>query len=284
MRGKMNEDRIIFLGTAGDEFTVGKQIRASGGIIIQTEGYQFMIDPGPGSLIQAKKANVNIRENTAVLVSHAHINHCNDVNVVLATMSRNKLDTKGVLIANTTFMNGDEKNKPYITDFHKNCVERIIIPKAGQKIGIEDIEIEVLKTKHSDTETIGFKFITPKFIAVYSSDTAYMTDLIEEYKDADILILNVVSPFEKKVDFNLNSDDAVNIIKRVKPRLTVITHFGKDMIEANPIYQARDISKVTETTVAAAEDGTSINPLNYASKTRQKRLESFETDVTEKTE
>ena len=278
------DDKIIFLGTAGDEFVVGKQLRASGGIIIQTEGYQFMIDPGPGSLVQAKKANINIRENTAILVSHAHINHCNDINVILSTMSHNKLDTKGVLIANDTLINGDEKNRPYITDYHKNCVERIIVPSAGQKIGIEDIEIIALSTKHSDPKTIGFKFITPKFIVVYSSDTAYMTELVEEYKEADILILNVVSPFDKKNGLNLSSDDAVNIIKRVKPRLTLITHFGKEMIEANPIYQARDISKMTETTVAAAEDGTSINPLNYASKTRQKKLESFETEVKEKAE
>jgi ribonuclease BN (tRNA processing enzyme) len=278
------QDRITFLGTAGDEFVVGKQLRASGGIIIQLEGYQFHLDPGPGSLVQAKKCNINIRENTAVLVSHAHINHCNDINAILATMSHNKLDVKGVLIANDTLINGSEKIKPYITDFHKNCVERIIVPKSGQKIGIEDIEIDVLTAKHSDPCAIGFKFVTPKAIIVYSSDTTYTPELIEEYKDADILILNVVSPFEKKIDYNLNSDDAVNIIKRVKPRLAIITHFGKDMIESNPIYQAREMSKAAEISIIAAEDGMSIDPSNYASKVRQKRLESFETDVTEKTE
>lgn len=274
-------DRIIFLGTAGDEFVVGKQLRASGGIIIQTEGYQFQIDPGPGSLVQAKKYNINLRENTVVLVSHSHINHCNDINIILATMSHNKLDPKGVLIANDTSINGDEKNRPYITEYHKNCVERIIVPAPNQRIGIENIEIVLLSAKHNDPKTIGFKFITPKFNLVYSSDTAYSPELIEEYKDTDILILNIVSPFDKKQEFNLNSDDAVNIIKRVKPKLAVITHFGKDMIEANPIYQAREISKATETAVIAAEDGMSIDPSNYASKTRQKKLESFETDVKE---
>ena len=133
------EDKIIFLGTSGDDFITSKQIRASGGIILQTEGYQFHIDPGPGALVQAKEYNVNLRENTVVLVSHAHINHCNDVNAVLAAMSHNKLDIKGVLIANDTLINGDEENKPYITEFHKKCVERIIAAKPGQRIGIEDI-------------------------------------------------------------------------------------------------------------------------------------------------
>lgn len=270
------ENQIIFLGTGGDELIVSKQIRASGGIIIKTEGYQFHIDPGPGALVQAKKYNVNLRENTVVLVSHAHINHCNDVNAVLAAMSHNKLDTKGVLIANDTLINGDEKTRPYITEFHKDCVERIIVAHSTQRIGIENIEIVLLKAKHTDPKTIGFKFITPKFNLVYSSDTGYNPELIKEYADADILILNVVSPFDKKQTFNLNSDDAINIIRRVNPNLAIITHFGKDMIEANPVYQARDMSRMTETHVIAAEDGTTIDPLAYSSKTRQKKLESFE--------
>ena len=69
------KDRILFLGTGGDEFVVSKQIRASGGIILNTEGYQFHIDPGPGALVQAKKHDVNFRETTAVIVTHSHINH-----------------------------------------------------------------------------------------------------------------------------------------------------------------------------------------------------------------
>ena len=269
------ENRILFLGTAGDEVIASKQIRASGGIIINAQGYQFMIDPGPGSLNQAKKYNINLRENTVVLVSHAHINHCNDINAVLSAMSHNKLDTKGVLIANSTLVNGDEQSKPFLTEFHKGCVERIIVPNPGQRVGIENVEIITLKAKHTDPKTVGFKFITPEFSLVYSSDTGYNTELIKEYGDADILILNVVHPFDKKDEFNLSSDDAVNLIKRINPKLAIITHFGKDMMEVNPVYQAREITKITGIDVIAAEDGTSIDPVEYASKTRQKKLEGF---------
>ena len=198
----IRDNKIIFLGTAGDEFTVSKQIRASGGIVIRSEGYQFYLDPGPGSLVQAKKYGINIRETTAVLVSHSHINHCNDINVVLAAMSHNNLDTKGVLIANDILVNGNEKTKPFLTDFHKNCVERIIVANPEQRIGIEDIEIVLLKAKHSDPKTIGFKFITPKFNLVYSSDTKYFAEMSKEYSDVDILILNIVNPFEKRDENN----------------------------------------------------------------------------------
>lgn len=269
-------DRILFMGTSGDELVTSKQLRASGGIIINAEGYQFHIDPGPGTILKAKKYHVNLRENTAVLVSHAHINHCNDVNAVLAAMSHNNLDTHGVLIANSTFVNGNDTQGAYLTNFHKKCVERIIVPKHGQHIGIENIEIILLKCKHSDSEALGFKIITPKFSLVYAADTAYSPDLIKQYEDTDILILNVVQPFEKKDNNNLSSDDAVNIIKRVNPKLAIITHFGKDMIEASPVYQARDIHKLSEVNIIAAEDGMQIDPLAYTRKTRQEKLESYD--------
>ena len=52
--------RIIFLGTAGSTAVVSKQLRASGGIIIQVEDLQFHLDPGPGALVKAKEYGVNL--------------------------------------------------------------------------------------------------------------------------------------------------------------------------------------------------------------------------------
>ena len=52
------ENKITFLGTGGDAFVIGKQIRASGGIILQAEGLQFHIDPGPGALVKAAENGI----------------------------------------------------------------------------------------------------------------------------------------------------------------------------------------------------------------------------------
>ena len=86
----------------------------------------------------------------------------------------------------------------------------------------------------------------------------------------------MVHPFEAKDTYNLSSDDAVNIIKRVNPNVAILTHFGKELISANPVYQAREISHMTETTVIAASDGLVVNPTEYARRFRQKKLDSFE--------
>ena len=266
---------VVFLGTGGDAIVVAKQLRASGGIVIQLEEYQLHIDPGPGSLVRAAQADVNIRENSVVLVTHSHLNHCNDINAVIAAMTYNGIDNQGVLIANHTLVNGSEKEPAFLTQYHRNMVERIIVAKEGHKIGIDNIEIHALKAIHTDPNTIGLKFFTPNFILAYSSDTSFTNEVMEQYEGSDILVLNVVFPFGVKAKDNLSSDDAVKIVEKIKAPLTIITHFGSKMIEADPIQEAREIQKRTGQQVVAAKDGFSINPLSYSASLRQKTLNLY---------
>ena len=74
---------------------------------------------------------------------------------------------------------------------------------------------------------------------------------------------------------NLSSDDAIKIINAVKPKLAIIHHLGIKMIEADPMYEAREIQKKTNTQVIAAKDGLTVNPISHSSSVKQKRLGSF---------
>jgi ribonuclease BN (tRNA processing enzyme) len=268
------EPKIIFLGTGGDEAVVGKQIRASGGIVIQLEDCQFHIDPGPGALVRAAQLGVNPRENTAVLVSHAHINHCNDLNAVISAMTHNGLDKKGVLITSNLVVNGDENEWPYLTKYHQGLVERVIVVKPGQKVGVEDFEIHALATNHN-IENIGFKFFTPQFVLTYTSDTGYSQELLMQYGKSDIVVLNVQNPSGVKNKYQLSSDDAVKIIKKAKPRLAIITHFGNKMISVDPLYEAREIQKQTGVQILAARDGLVVNPISYSASLKQRTLNLY---------
>lgn len=266
------ESKIIFLGTAGDVFVVGKQIKGSGGIIMQIGEMQFHIDPGPGSLVRAVQNDINLRANTAIFATCNHINHSNDINAVINAMTYGGFDKRGILVASNSVVNGETS---YLTDFHKKCLEKIIVLKAGQRIGIEDIEIHALPANHSDPDTIGLKFVTGDFILTYSSDTSYSKEITKAYKDTDILILNVVLPGKEKNEAQLNSEDAIKIIKEVNPKLTIITHFGIKMIKSDPLYEAREIQKQTGCQVICAKDGMVLSPTSYAAESRQKRLSTI---------
>lgn len=269
---------IIFLGTAGDGFVVGKQLRASGGIIIQDGGYQFHLDPGPGALVKAKEFGVNLRETTAVLVSHAHLNHYNDMNAVLGAMSHNGLDVKGVLVASESILGNEEKGLPsHVTKFHKKCVEKSLTAYPGKRIGIENVEIQTFGVEHSDAFAVGFKLFMPNFVLTYPGDTKYSKELVEFCTKSDILILNTVFPrgTEQKERNNLTVDDTIKILQKAKPQLAILTHFGRKMLAADPLYESREVQKATGIQVLAATDGMVVNPLSYAASARQKTLQLY---------
>jgi ribonuclease BN (tRNA processing enzyme) len=260
------EPKIIFLGVAGDYYVVGKQARCSGGIIVQFGDFQLHLDPGPGALLRDKMCMVNPRENTAILVSHSHISHCSEVNALISATTANGLDKTAVLICSKSLTQGLAGQAPYLTDFHKNSVEKVIAVEKGNQIGINKIEIDVLEARHSDPTAVGYKMVTPGLSIVYSGDTEYFEDMKNQYKGANILILNVQEPFGKKSEGRLSADDAVKIFSEVKPKLGIITHFGAKMVVFDPMSAARDIQRQTGVQIVAAKDGLVVDPVSCSAK------------------
>lgn len=270
------ENSVLFLGTGGDSLVVGKQMRASGGIVLELDGNQFVLDPGPGCLVRARQAEVSIRDTVAVLVSHAHTNHSNDVNAVLEALSVSGLDRIGVLVCSRKVaMGDDDKEVPILKKRSWNFVEKVLTLEAGSKIGINNINIYTTKTQHFDSEGIGFIFETPRYSIGYASDTEYSEEIADQYAKCGMLILNCKYPADMKEPGHLNAGDVVKFIKRASPKLAVITHFGVKMIESDPMYQAREIQKEAGVEVIAAKDGLLINPVSFSSRMRQETLEPF---------
>lgn len=269
------ENSVLFLGTGGDSIVVGKQIRASGGIILELEGNQFVLDPGPGCLVRARQADLSIRDTIAVLVSHAHTNHANDLNAVLEALSVSGLDRIGVLVCNKKTADGDEKEVPVLKKRSWNFVERVLTLEPGQKIGINNINIYITKAQHFDAESIGFIFETPRYRVGYASDTEFTDEIAEQYSKCGLLILNCKYPADMKNAGHLNVESVAQFIKKANPKLAVITHFGVKMLEADPMYQAREIQRQTGVEVIAAKDGLLINPVSFSSRMRQETLEPY---------
>lgn len=266
---------IIFLGTGGDSIVVGKQMRGSGGIVLQLEDNQFVMDPGPGCLTIAKQAGINIRETVAVLVSHAHTNHSDDVNSVLEALSVSGLDRIGVLVASKKVVSGDENEYPVLKKRSHGFVERVLELGPGTRIGINNVNIYTTKAQHFDTESIGFIFETPKYRVGYTSDTEYTEEIADQYKDCQILILNCKYPVEEKAPGHLSTADAAMFLQRAKPRLAIITHFGIKMLQSDPMFQAREMQRISGVEVLAATDGLMLNPVSYAGRMKQESLENF---------
>ena len=254
---------ITFLGTAGSTAVATRQLRASGGIVLKIDELQFHLDPGPGALVKAREFGINTPHTTAVLVSHNHLNHCNDLNAVIEAMTHAGLEHRGVVLASKSVVQPIGDQYPILTKYHQGLVEKIIPMEKNHKVGIELIEIHALAADHTDPTAIGFKFFCPKFTLSYTGDTALTQELIDQLSGTDILILNVPYPGNKAEGKNLDTESAIKIVSAVRPRVAIMTHFGLEMLKADPLNEAREVQRITGVQTIAAKDGLSIVAEGY---------------------
>ncbi|MGC9373134.1 MAG: MBL fold metallo-hydrolase [Thermovirgaceae bacterium] len=91
---------LIFLGTGGSRFTIMHQLRASGGLWLDWKGFPVAIDPGPGSLVRMRQHNPPLDPGTleAILVTHRHLDHTTDLNVLTEAMTGGGFKKRGTVL------------------------------------------------------------------------------------------------------------------------------------------------------------------------------------------
>ena len=254
----MNE--IKFLGTAGARFVVAKQMRNSGGIWLNLENTKILIDPGPGSLIRCLNSKPKIIPNelNGIILTHRHIDHSNDINIMIEAMTNGGFNKKGIIFAPIDSLDKD----PVILEYLRNYLEKIEILEEKKTYKIGNIKFETPIKHIHGVETYGLNFFGGKYKISIISDTKYFDSLENNYK-GDILIINVVLLDNNDNIFHLSINDVEKIIRKNKPKLSIITHFGMTMIKNKPWEIANDLSKKTNRKVIAANDGMSIKINDY---------------------
>ncbi|MCK5042924.1 MAG: MBL fold metallo-hydrolase [Candidatus Aenigmarchaeota archaeon] len=250
--------KIQFLGTAGGRFGVSKQIRASGGIYIESCGKKLYLDPGPGALVHARRNNIPLEELDAILLSHVHQDHTNDANVLIDILTKGGWEKKGILIGSKTALEGYENIEKAVLNHYLNFLEKIVVMEAGDTFNLDSLKITATPTKHGDPKGIGFVFEGEKTVS-YVSDSYYFKGLEEHHKNSDILILNHIFPreestAEKKNKYHTDSESAKTLIEKTKPELVITQHFGLTMMKAGPENEARWLEEETGVKVIAAKD------------------------------
>ena len=94
-----SNETITFLGTGGARFMIISQLLASGGLWFNLDGTQILMDPGPGCIVQVTRRKLNPEELSAIIVSHRHLDHSADVNVMTEAMTEGGFKKRGILFA-----------------------------------------------------------------------------------------------------------------------------------------------------------------------------------------
>jgi ribonuclease BN (tRNA processing enzyme) len=251
---------IKFLGTAGARFVVMKQLRASGGLWLTLDGTHLLIDPGPGSLIRClnSKPKLDPMDLEGILLTHRHLDHANDVNIMIEAMTNGGFTKKGIVFAPADALTGD----PVILKYIREQVNAIEILKEKGTYRVGNIRFETpIQLKHG-VETYGINIKGKKTSISLITDTDYF-EMLASYFTGDILIINVVLLEDKKNIEHLCLAEAEQIIAQNKPQVAVLTHFGMGMVKAKPWEIAEKLTKKLGTTVLCASDGMTLDLDQY---------------------
>jgi phosphoribosyl 1,2-cyclic phosphodiesterase len=243
-------DTITFLGTAGARFVVARQFLASGGAWLDLGDTQILFDPGPGCLVQAAKRKLDPTELDAIILSHRHLDHSGDINIMIEAMTDGGTKKHGTVFAPGDALNQDSVILSYLQSYPQSIQ---VLTEGGSYV-INDVSFKTpIRHKHS-VETYGFIFQTPRHTFSWITDTRYFEDLADHY-EGDLLVINVVRLNPGAPIDHLALPEARSIIEKLRPRIAILTHFGMTMWRAKPWELAEKLTAETGVSVIAARDG-----------------------------
>lgn len=241
---------ITFLGTAGARIMVANQIQASGGIWLDLNGIQILIDPGPGSIVQSTKRKLRVNKLKAIILSHRHLDHSGDMNIMVEAMTQGGFEPHGKV-----FLPSDALGpEPVIYSYLINYLDGIEVLKEGKSYSIDGVTFSTPVRHMHPVETYGLKFQVGERSFSYITDSRFFEGLIENYK-TELIIINVVFTEPRDGIAHLSIMDVERIISGIKPKVAILSHFGMGIWRAHPWEVAEQLTQKTGIKVKAARDG-----------------------------
>lgn len=246
-------DYIKFLGTAGARFVMIRQLRASGGLWVSCKGTQVLIDPGPGCLVRCARSKPKLDPAglDAIILTHRHLDHSGDINVMIEAMTEGGFKKRGVVFCPADALEED----PVIFRYVRGFPEHIKVISGRQSYKTGNFEFQTSMKHIHPAETYGLKFRIGGTRVGLVSDTRYFDELPDFYGNVDILIIGVVFIKPRPEIAHLSFSEAETLIRRIKPKKAILTHFGMSMLRSNPRVLAKELSRKIKIEVVAAEDG-----------------------------
>ncbi|WP_456370330.1 MBL fold metallo-hydrolase [Thermodesulfatator atlanticus] len=250
---------IKILGTAGARFVVAKQLRSSAGTYIEHDGTRIVLDPGPGTLVTMakQKPRLAVEKLSGIILTHAHLDHSNDVNILIDGLTEGGLKRRGVLFAPRECLQGESA---VVLKYLRPYLKEIRILEAEKEYKLGNIPFRTSCRHYHTAETYGLVFKFGKKQVGFLVDTLFFPGLLKSYEGCDILILNVVryKPHPSPNVQHLCLRDAEEILSKLRPEKAILTHFGMTMLQARPNQVASKLSRKLRLDVVAAYDGMSI--------------------------
>jgi len=216
---------------------------------VELDSAVLHIDPGPGASVRARECGFDLGRVQAMLVSHSHIDHMNDLPVLIAAITKGYRRRAGCLVLSERTLK-DLASSTVLAHYLKT-LKRIVPLNTGEQTRVGRVKIMAAEAKHY-RGNVGFVLKGSKQVS-YVSDTEYFAELRDWHEGSHVLVLNVVRPDNCDAPRQMNTRVAARLIGEVRPKLAIISHFGRSM--RRPATEAKWIQSKTGVRVCAASDG-----------------------------
>lgn len=237
---------------------VMKQLRSSGGVWLSSGKTNLYMDPGPGALVRSLSSKPKMDPSIldGIVLTHKHLDHSGDINVMIEAMTEGGFKKRGVLFAPEDALEKD----PVVFRYVRGYLEKIEILRENSRYRIGDISFSTAVRQKHGVETYGMTFTLGSRTVSFITDTRFYPEIPDLYR-ADVLVIHVVrlKPIGKEPIDHLSVEDVRVILNKSRPKLAVLTHFGMTMIKARPWEVAAELERELGIRVVAASDGMKIN-------------------------
>ncbi|MDQ6880326.1 MAG: MBL fold metallo-hydrolase [Candidatus Dormibacteraeota bacterium] len=243
--------KVTFMGTAGARFMVAKQLAASGGLYIEDGKARMALDPGPGAIVQYAKRKIDLTKLDAIVLSHRHLDHCGDVNVMVEAMTEGGFAHRGRLFCPSDALDDD----PVVLRYLRGFPQEVVRLQPETAYSVNGLDFSTSPRHVHQAETYGFRFGGK---LGWVTDSAYYDGIAEQHK-AEVMVIHVVLMQCRSELPHLCLEDAERIIRDARPRLAILTHYGMTVWRAHPWELAADLTQRIGIEVKAARDGMTVD-------------------------
>lgn len=246
---------IKYLGTSGGRFSMIKQARSTGGIWFSFGGLSGVIDPGPGSLVHICAAEPHLDSESIefVMLTHKHIDHTTDANVLIECMTHGGYEDRGLLVAPNDALYGDD---PVIMKYSLKRIARVEVPEDGKIIDLgKGVTAEAVAHRHHGVKCFGYIFR----LAGHSdwgliSDTRLLPTFANRYAGCRFISVNTTFPHPHNRLEHMSVDEALDLIEELRPESAVLTHLGAMLTSRDGLHSLENLD-TEHSRVTAATDG-----------------------------
>ncbi len=214
------------------------------GYLIEENNNKILLDCGNG--ITREMSFPKKLENLIIVISHLHRDHYGDLltlsyaSYVYHHLGLLKEKIKVYLPKDSSF---DSK---YLISM-RECFMDFIFYDEKMTIRVDDLKISFKRNPHP-VPTYAIKVASTDASIVYSADTGYQNNILEEFaKNADLLICETtfLSGQKKSEDNHLTTVEAGMIAKKAQVKKLLITHFWPEIPKIKYKLETQRIFKNT---------------------------------------